>query len=191
MRFSLPAAALIVCSCAVVCPASTEAQTHISYAGLFTPHLGITTGDDAEDPSVTPGVSLAVVESRGWGVELDVAHATSLGDDGFDDSGLTSAMINVLFVSPRPGVQPFGVAGAGLLRLTGVQRAPGGSDSRTDLGVMFGGGVHIPLTEAVGIRGDVRYLRFLRSHPDVPTNGGAFGTWRLSAGVTLNFPLEP
>ncbi|MFN2447065.1 MAG: outer membrane beta-barrel protein [Vicinamibacterales bacterium] len=184
-------AALVVCSCALIWPASAEAQTHISYVGLFTPHIGLTTGGDVEDPSATPGASLAVIESRGWGVELDVAHAVSLGDDAFHESGLTSAMINVLYLSPRPGIQPFGVAGAGLLRLTGVRTPAGGSDGQTDLGVMLGGGVHLPVTEAVGLRGDLRYLRFLRSHPEVPVGGGAFSTWRLSVGVTLNFPLEP
>jgi hypothetical protein len=175
--------------CTAIWPHATEAQ-RLSYTGLFTPHIGVTTGEDAENSSFTFGASVAVVEAQGWGVEFDIAHAVSVGDDRFDDSGLTSAMLSVLYKWPHPRIQPFGLAGAGVLRLSGLLTAEGTTDSRTDFGLMFGGGAHVPLTEVIGVLGDLRYLRFVESHLDVPAEG-AFGTWRISAGVTINWPMAP
>ncbi len=171
-------------------PGAAGAQSVVKYTGLFTPYIGVTTGDDAEDPGFTFGASLAVIEANGWGAEIDLAHAITVGDEGFDDSGLTSGMLHLLFVWPRGVVRPFGIAGGGLLRLSGIRQAGGGT-SRSDWGLSFGGGVQVPVTELLSIRGDVRYQRFLERHPDVLSGTSVFGAWRLAAGLTLNWPLEP
>lgn len=183
--------AMMALTCVIAAAAPAGAQTHAAYSGVFTPYVGVTAGGDADDPGFTAGASLAVIEDDGWGVELDVGHAVTVGDEGFDESGLTSAMLNLLYIWPRTGVQPFGVVGAGLLRLSGAIGADGVRTSHTDVGLMVGGGVHVPLTPLVGIRGDARYLRFLDGRPDVPPGKGLFGAWRFSAGVQLNWPLEP
>lgn len=175
----------------LLCVLPASAQSRGTYSALFTPYVGVTTGGDADEAGFNAGASLAVTQDDGWGVELDVGHASTVGDEGFDQSGLTSGMLNVLYVLPRTRVQPFGVAGAGFMRLSGVINADGARTNRTDVGMMLGGGVHVPLTELVGIRGDVRYLRFLDGRPDVPVGKGLFDTWRFAVGVTLNWPIEP
>lgn len=171
--------------------ATAAAQTTIAYAAIFTPHLGVTAGDDVRGAGLTAGASLAVVQSDGWGAEVDVAYANAIDGEGVENSGLTSGMVNVLYVWPRTGIQPFGVAGLGMLRLSAARAPDGGLTTRTDFGLMFGGGVHAPITELVGFRADVRYVRFLDDRPNVPAASGVFGTWRIAAGVTLNWPLEP
>jgi hypothetical protein len=182
--------AILVVAIMSAAPGATSAQTVIKYSGLLTPHTGVTTGDDAEDPGFTYGVSLAVVDRNGWGAELDVAHATTVGNLGFGDTGLTSGLLHVLYISPRGVVRPFGVVGAGLMRLSGIRQADGDT-SRTDWAFSLGGGVHVPMTELLSIRGDVRYQRFFERHPDVQANVSAFGVWRLSAGLTFDWPMEP
>ena len=184
--------AILVLGCAAIPAARADAQTKVAYTGYFTPFLGLTAGDDAEDPGFTAGASLAVTDAEGWGAEVDFGHATTLGDDRFRDSGLTSGMVNLFYLWPHVGIQPFGIAGAGVMRVSGALSLNGDRGSRTDWAWMGGGGVHIPLNEVFAIRGDVRYMRFFESHPDVPVpGGGAFGTWRFAAGLTLNWPLEP
>jgi opacity protein-like surface antigen len=171
-------------------PAASRAQTVVKYIGVFSPYIGVTTGADVEDPGFTFGASLAVLDEMGWGAELDVAHATTVGDEGLDDSGLTSGMLHVAYYWARGRIRPYGVAGAGVLRLSGIRAADGGQ-SRTDWGLSFGGGAHAPLNEVLGVRGDVRYIRFLESHADVLAGDGVFGAWRLSVGLAVNWPLEP
>jgi opacity protein-like surface antigen len=175
----------------IVGPARAEAQPHSGvYTGFFTPQIGITTGEDVSDAGFTAGMSMAVLDSEGWGAEIDLVHATSIGDAALDDSGLTSLMLNVIYIWRRTGVQPFGVAGAGALRLSHLQQPDGSTRTKTDLGLMMGGGVHVPLNEVFAFRADVRYLRYLSHHHSVPVDG-VFGTWRFAAGVTINFPLQP
>jgi opacity protein-like surface antigen len=171
-------------------PSDARAQRVVKYSGVFSPYIGVTTGADVEDPGFTVGASLAVLDGAGWGAELDMAHATTVGDEGFDDSGLTSAMLHVAYYWAQGPIRPYGVAGAGVLRLSGI-RATDGSRSRTDWGLSFGGGVHAPLNDVLGVRGDVRYVRFLEDHADVLAGEGVFGAWRLSVGLTVNWPLEP
>lgn len=172
-------------------PVPAAAQSTIAYSALFTPHLGVTAGDDVDGAGFTVGASLAVVQFDGWGAEIDVAHAVSIDGAGVESSGLTSGMLNLIYVWKKAAIQPFGVAGLGALRLSAARSPDGGLTTRTDFGLMFGGGVHAPITELVGVRADVRYLRFLDDRPNVPAASGVFGTWRIAAGVTLNWPLEP
>jgi hypothetical protein len=182
--------AILLAAIAGAAPRGASAQSVVKYSGLLTPHAGVTTGDDAEDPGFTYGASLAVVDADGWGAEVDVAHANTVGNLGFGDTGLTSGMLHVLYVLPRGIVRPFGVLGGGLMRLSGIRQADGDT-SRTDWAFSLGGGVHVPMTELLSIRGDLRYQRFFERHPDVQANVNAFGVWRLSAGLTLNWPMEP
>jgi opacity protein-like surface antigen len=185
----LPIVFFVATALAVI-PAAGAAQSVVSYSGMFTPYIGVTAGDDVEDPGFAFGGSLSVLDNNGWGAELDVAHTTTLGDEGFDESGLTSAMLHVAYYWQRGLIRPYGVVGGGILRLSGIVGADG-SRSRTDWGLSFGGGVNVPFNELVAVRGDVRYVRFLENHPDVLSGAAVFGAWRLTAGLTLSFPLEP
>lgn len=187
-RSALAALALAI----VLLPAAgADAQTLGAYSAMFTPYIGLTAGGDADDAGFAGGASLAVVQDNGWGVELDLARTSTVGDEGFDDSGLITGMVSAMYMLPRTKVQPFGVLGIGVMRLSGAINAEGARANHTDLAMTLGGGVHVPLNALVGIRGDVRYLRFLDDQPDVPPGKGYFQTFRFAVGVTLNWPLEP
>jgi hypothetical protein len=45
--------------------------------------------------------------------------------------------------------------------------------------------------DATGVRGDVRYFRYLQRHDDLPLrDNGFFDYWRTSIGVTFAWPIR-
>jgi opacity protein-like surface antigen len=155
---------------------------------MFTPYVGGTTGGDTRTTGTTWGFSTAYIEENGWGAEFDVAHATAFNDVEFEQSSLTTVMVN-LKAAPRVSrwVWPFGVVGVGLIRA----RACSGRDcvttiSRTDFGLNAGGGAYVPVNDFFAVRGDVRYFRYAQIHRDLPrTDNGPFDFWRISGGGTF------
>src|SRR5690606_36928719 len=120
-----------------------------SYTGLLTGHLGASHGGDIRGARVTFGATLAVIEDgNGLGVELDVAHTASIGDDRFTDSGVTSGMLNFVASYPKPLlVRPYLSLGAGVLHVRAEGRSGEGVVSRTDFGFNAGAGAAYPLNE--------------------------------------------
>lgn len=175
---------------AIFCATVAEAQTS-ALTGHVTGHIGVGHGGDVQSAGLTVGGSLAVLEANGWGAEVDLGHMTRFANDVFDESGITTAMVNAFGIWSHPTVRPFGAAGVGLIRV----RASGFDDeptlTRSDWGVDVGGGVLVMLNDAVGIRGDLRYFRYLQRHDDLPlTDGGFFDFWRSSVGVTWTWPIR-
>lgn len=135
--------------------------------------------------------------------EADVAR-TSLGavaTPGFDlDVTTTSYMGNVLVRSPFGAVQPYGLAGVGLIRLAGRFELPFdgqlGDATASKLGYALGGGVFVFFSPNLGLRADVRYVRpigdlrvadlvAVPATADVPM--GRLDITRATVGVTLKF----
>jgi hypothetical protein len=171
-------------------PTAAAAQTS-EVTGHITGHLGVGHGGDIQSAGLTVGGTLAVLEADGWGAEVELGHTTRFANELFDESGITTAMVNALGMWPHPTVRPFGAGGVGVIRV----RASGFGDepslTRTDWGLNLGGGVLVMLNDAVGIRGDVRYFRYFQRHDDLPlTNGGFFDFWRSSVGVTWTWPIS-
>lgn len=175
-------------------PVSAIAQTSSTeVTGLFTGHLGLVSGGDVRDAGMTPGISLAVVEQSGLGVEVDLSHARRFDQSRFAESGITMLTLNAigLWSDASQTIRPFAVAGAGLLRVRGCVADCQVAVSRTDWGFDAGGGVFVLFSEAIGMRGEVRYLRYFQRHDDLPLiNNGSFDFWRMSAGVTVAWPIR-
>jgi opacity protein-like surface antigen len=92
---------------------------------------------------------------------------------------------------PRGLVRPFGGVGAGLVRVRAADRTGHTLFSQTDWGLSAGGGALVMLNEFVGVRGEVRYFRHFTRHDDLPlVEGGPFGFWRTSAGVTYVWSIR-
>ena len=88
-------------------------------------------------------------------------------------------------------MRPFVVAGAGLLRVRTSLAFGEPVTSRTDWGFNGGGGVQWMITDAVGVRGDVRYFRYFQRHDDLPLlDNGFFDYWRTSVGLTFSWPIK-
>ena len=165
---------------------------------LITPYLGSAFGGDASSQHVTYGASAAWMSHGIVGVEFDGSIAPDLLDEddgvilGIADSNVTTAMGSLVIGAPfgEPGIRPYFVAGAGLIK-SRVSDASNLFDiDENSFGINVGGGVHVFVTDKVGIRGDVRYFRGLRDKDNsdgVELELGGFDFWRASVGATFRF----
>jgi opacity protein-like surface antigen len=179
--------ALVTASLSLGLPARAHAQD----SSLFIPYIGTVTSGDTRTHGFTYGFSTAFIDDRGWGGELDVSHSNAFNDVDFAESSLTTLMVNLL-AAPRLStkwVRPYGVAGIGLIRARGCGGAQCVTEfSRTDFGLDIGAGGLVPITDMLGVRGDIRYFRYMQIHQDLPrTDNGPFDFWRISVAGTFTW----
>jgi opacity protein-like surface antigen len=165
---------------------------------LITPYLGTAFGGDTSSQHVTYGASAAWMSHGIVGVEFDGSIAPDLLDEddgvvlGIADSNVTTLMGSLVIGAPlgEPGVRPYAVAGAGLIR-SRVSDADDIFDiDENSFGINLGGGIHAFVRENIGIRADVRYFRGVRDTDDtddVDLELGSFDFWRASVGATFRF----
>jgi opacity protein-like surface antigen len=183
----LPAA--VVALLAAVAPASANAQTYV------TPYGGASFGADAPATKPAFGASLTFL-GRVAGFELDFGYSPDFFNEDEDevvlvgDSNVTSLMGNLVLAVGNGRVRPYGVVGLGLLR----SRVDGGDlfDEVTtnDFGFNVGFGAMSMVTDRVGFRGDLRYLRSFEDpevDDDFDVDVGNFDFWRATGGVTFRF----
>ena len=172
------------------CAISAQAQPAL-YTGLATGHLGVASGGNVQESGLTLGGSVAVLDNSGLGAEIDLGYTGEYDDTRLDESNITSLMVNFIGVYPHPRFRPFMVAGVGVLRIGTALTAGQPDTSHTDWAFNAGGGLLYMLNDLVGIRGDVRYLRFFDRHDDIPfVNNGYFDYWRTSIGLTWTWPVR-
>jgi opacity protein-like surface antigen len=183
----LPVAIVAVLS--TVVPTSATAQTYL------TPYGGATFGADAPSSKPAFGASLTFL-GRVAGFEVDFGYAPDFFNEDADDvvlvgdSNVTSLMGNLVIAVGNARVRPYGVIGLGLLR----SRIDGGDFfddvSTNDFGFNIGFGAMGMVTDRVGLRGDLRYLRSLEDpevDDDFDVDVGNFDFWRATGGVTFRF----
>jgi opacity protein-like surface antigen len=159
---------------------------------LFAPFAAVTFGGDTRKNGATFGFSTAYIEESGWGGEFDLAYVTDFNDRDFESTSITTAMINLMVAPKLPWtkwVRPYGVAGPGLIRARGCSRPNCVTElSRTSLGIDVGAGVLVPFNDALGVRADFRYFRYVGIHNDLPRTGnGQFDFWRIAGGGTVTW----
>lgn len=184
---------LIAALACLLAPAAAAAQARTAITGLATAFIGVVAGGDAADAGWTPGGAVTVIEVNGLGAEVDVSHAREFDNDRFVESGITTLTFNAAAVwsDPVARVRPYVVAGLGLIRVRACVADCRLATSRTDLGFDAGAGVFVVRDEFVGIRGDVRYYRYLQRHEDLPlTDSGFFDFWRATVGITFSWPFQ-
>jgi hypothetical protein len=170
---------------------SAEAQPGAARTGLLSGSIGAVSGGDTDAAGLTLAGAMAVMENSGWGAELDLGFSRGFTGDLFDDSEILTFMINAVGMSTQGRVRPFGTAGAGLLRVYAEPEGGAPSLSRNDWGFNAGGGVLVILSEAWGIRGDLRFFRYFEDHDDLPQrDAGAFDYWRTTIGMTWSWPIR-
>ena len=176
---------------AVLSFAATGEAQQTTFTGTITAHAGAAHGGDVRGRPLTLGASMAVVDDRGVGAELDVAHTGDFDPVLFADSSVTSVMLNVIGMYPHEWFQPFVNVGAGVLRLRTAIFQGQELTGRTDVAFNAGAGLQVMFDELLGVRGDVRYFRYFQHHADLPLiDGGLFDYWRTSIGVTLAWPIR-
>jgi opacity protein-like surface antigen len=134
---------------------------------FISPLLGYNFGGDAGCPEITNCEDKAL----NWGVaigglgaifggELEFSYTKNFfGEIPGQESSVLTLMGNIM-LAPRFGpIQPYGVAGLGMLR-TDVELTPSEllSTDNTNFGYNLGGGLFIFFGDHFGIRGDIRYF---------------------------------
>ena len=167
-----------------------EAQS-APFTGLVTGHLGSASGGDVRNWVVSAGASLGVVDESGLGVELDAAHAREFDAALFDNSSLTTVMLNFVALYPDGRFRPFLALGAGLLHVRASFFPGQAAITDTDTAWSAGGGLLYMLNEALGVRGDVRYVRQFGRQNTLPLGAdGRLNFTRASIGVTFSWPIH-
>ena len=209
MKHALRVVLVLVFVTAMAKPASAD--------WLFTPYIGYVLGgaantvdvdtlDEGFEQRATFGGSLATMGGGILGLEFDFGYSPNFfqlteGGEDFEffdvDSSLTTLMANLIVGIPiggssGAGVRPYGAAGIGLMRANVAFEDVFEDLSSNDLGINFGGGVHIFFTDTLGLRGDLRYFRGLQNDEDdefldVDFNLDDFDFWRATVGITFRF----
>src|SRR5215216_5035008 len=189
--------ALIAALLLVIGPASARADW------LFTPNLGTTFGADASgNEHFTYGVGIGYMGAGAFGWEADLSYTPEffeVGDGDFDpvdNSNVTTAMFNVLAGIPiggqhGGGFRPYFTGGIGLLQREVETANQLFNVSSNEWGFNLGAGAMGFMTDHVGFRGDIRYIRSfedLEAENSTPfLDAGSFDYWRGTAGLTFRW----
>jgi opacity protein-like surface antigen len=136
------------------------------------------------------------------GFEADLQYTPEFfeqrdGDlDLIDNSNVLTFMGNAIVGVPvggqtGAGIRPFGIVGVGLLTRRQDNADEVFNIDSNEFGFNVGGGVIGFLTDHVGLRGDVRYVRSFEDFDDetdgVNVGVGDFDFWRGNFGVTFRW----
>ena len=169
--------------------------------GFISPFIGYNFGGDAGCPEITNcddkrtdyGVSFGALGSI-VGFEAELGYTKNFfGETSTQTSNVLTFMGNFMLAPKIGPVQPYGLAGLGLIR-TSVEGL-GTSSDQNQFGWDLGGGLMVFFGEHVGVRGDVRYyhafqvLDFLnlQSLPIPGLGGKKLDYGRAAAGVVFKF----
>jgi opacity protein-like surface antigen len=179
--------------------ASMTFTTTASAQGFISPFIGSTIDDtelgcslivDCEDKSTTFGVALGALGNM-FGFEFDLGYTKAFfGETSTESSNLLTVMGNGMFAPKIGPVQPYVLAGIGLLK-TNVEFTPSAllDTDETKLGWDVGGGLMIFFGEHVGVRGDLRYLHAFQDFEfsGISIEGTKLDLGRASAAVVFKF----
>jgi opacity protein-like surface antigen len=153
---------------------------------------------DAPRPDVGGAIGYA---GPGVGFEVEL----SFSPDFFPESravtdpnvtGHVSTLMGSLLVGPEIGpspagsVMPYGAVGVGWLRTSLQDPDDLAHLDSNNLGLALGGGVIGFITDTLGVRGDLRYLRNLQEperDPEFDFDLGTLEYWRFYGGVVWAF----
>ena len=168
--------------------------------GFITPFIGYNFGGDSancatltncQEKHTNFGVSIGTMGSV-FGFEEDIAYAKDFfAATPGSESHVFTAMSNLIIGVPAGPVQPYVLAGVGLVRpRVSLNPAQIGSDNNA-IGWDIGGGVNIFLAKHLGIRGDLRHFHTLQDvsllHLGSIISGEKLDFNRASVGLALRF----
>ena len=192
MRRALKAFVMAAAVALVAAPTQARAE------GFVTPWVGSNWGSDIVNGRAAFGVNAGYMGAGIIGGEVDFGYSPSFfgTQNDFGHNTVIDLMGNVIIGAPIGGtrgraVKPFVTGGVGLLRT----QIDGGtlanvSSSNNMFGWNAGFGVMGYLSDHVGLRGDLRYLRGFEDlktgNTVIDLNGNNnLRFWRLSGGVVL------
>jgi opacity protein-like surface antigen len=194
LRMCVAAAALVW----VLAPSQARAE------GFFAPWAGVNFGsgvgdlnfnDDVSEGRASFGVSAGSMGAGVIGGEFDFGYSPSFfgTENEFGSNTVITAMGNLIIGIPiggtsGPGIRPYVTGGLGLIRT----QIDGGTvaqveSSNNEFGYNLGAGVMGYFNDHVGLRGDLRYFRWLQEDDasGIDFDLGTFHFWRASIGVVI------
>jgi opacity protein-like surface antigen len=195
VRYRLATFTLAALAAAAV-PASAD--------GFVTPYLGYNFGGDSgtncqsltncEEKHLNFGASF-MSAGNALALEEEIGYAKNFfGSIPATDNSVFTAMTNLMGGVFKGPVQPYVLAGVGLIRShVSLNVIEGGGQTSNSFGWDVGGGIQGFFSRSVGIRGDLRHLR---TFGDVSLlNLGvadlrpseSLGFWRGSLGIAFRF----
>lgn len=163
---------------------------------FFAPFLGFSFGQDAancaslttcEEKRLNWGAAFGTTHGM-FGFEEEIGYAPDFfGKTATGSNAVLTVMSNVMAAVPAGPVQPYAVAGLGLVRPHAKFDAASLALDKNALGYDIGGGVNIFLLHGVGIRGDVRHIHTLQAVTLGLFSNDKLDFWRGSAGLTFRF----
>jgi opacity protein-like surface antigen len=182
---------LIAAALLLLAPAApARAQAFIS------PFAGYSFGGDAancvslqncDEKRLNAGVSFGTTHGI-FGFEEDIAYAPDFfGKTPGGSNAVLTVMSNLMIVVPAGPIQPYAIAGLGLIRPHVQLDAVSLAVDKNALGYDIGAGLNVFLAHAIGVRGDVRHLHTVQDVPLGLFSNDRLDFWRASAGLTLRF----
>ena len=175
--------------------------TSASAQGFIAPFIGYNFGGDAgcpelfdcEDKHTDFGVALGVMGGF-FGFELDFGYTPDFFGESSEQSSNVLTLMGNFLIGPKIGpVQPYGLAGLGLIKsnfeFTDFSLADELDFDNNKFGYDLGGGVMIFFGEHIGIRGDVRYFHSFQKLEliGISIDETKLDFGRGSAGVVFKF----
>jgi opacity protein-like surface antigen len=135
---------------------------------------------DCEDKNVNWGVGVGSLGSV-FGAEFEFAYMPSFfGETPGVSSSVLTLMGNAMLAPKFGPVQPYGLAGLGLIKTNTELTLPAFLESSNNhFGWDVGGGLMIFFSQHVGIRGDIRYFHAFQ---DLEVLGITLGDTKLDFG---------
>jgi len=160
---------------------------------FLTPFLGVSfRGAASEAEHISYGAS-ALVTGKRMGLEIEFARTPEFFASIGRDHRVTTVMgrFVVTWNTRGRGLRPFLAAGAGIVRTTVVSGSLFPDYRANDAAFDAGGGAQaFFFSRAVGLRGDIRYIRKIQSQDDtdglIPVSG-TFDFWRATIGACFAF----
>lgn len=162
--------------------------------GFITPFIGYNFGGDSgncaslrncQDHRENYGVSIGAMGTV-FGIEEDISFAKNFfGEAPGADNSVFSAMTSLLVGVGVGPVQPYLLAGVGLIR-PHVSSISFSGDNNS-FGYDLGGGVTVSVAPHVGVRGDIRHLHTMQDVNVSIFTGQRLDFFRASVGLALKF----
>lgn len=181
-------------------PAAASADIFVSpFLGLkfrgATNNLDFDDGVAARDTKMALGISGVVLADKGPGIELELAHQPRFFErqtgNIVTQSGVTTLGGNVLLALPlsvtRDSLRPYAAVGLGWMHAS-LDNTIAFEEFRNDfLALSLGAGAIGFLTDVVGLRFDVRYIKSISSADRTVINGelARLRFWRATVGLVF------
>lgn len=128
-----------------------------SFGYNFSGDSGCVTATDCEDHNWNIGVSVGALGGF-VGFEAELVYENEfLGETSLESAEVLTLMGNFMLAPKISIVQPYGLAGIGLIKTTFEDTVLGTEESENQIGWTIGGGLIVYVNPHIGLKGDIRH----------------------------------